>query len=353
MEIGSEFWLEKQVVVDYDDKIPHWLKKYGDIVLTSSGRGAISLVLDQVDPKIKRVLLPSYVCDSVLLPFEKAGYELIYYDVDKQFKPQKIEIENIDIGIFFHMGYFGFQTNQILNDTISKLRARSVIIIEDVTHTLFSSYQKPMDNDFVIGSIRKWFGVPSGGFVASSKIINAQLLYPPNEFIDLRISSLKMKFEYIKTLNKSLKDSYLVGFRKAEQILDEDVDSYRIDRMSEMIIKYINIDKIEKVRRSNFQFLLKHLKDVKGIEVVFQNIKYDVIPIFFPIYINHNRDKLRSDLISKEIYCPIHWSFPNQLEGHLSSETKEIYDSILSIPCDQRYGIKDMKRIIDVIKELV
>jgi dTDP-4-amino-4,6-dideoxygalactose transaminase len=41
------------------------------------------------------------------------------------------------------------------------------------------------------------------------------------------------------------------------------------------------------------------------------------------------------------------------LEGHLSSETKEIYDSILSIPCDQRYGIKDMKRIIDVIKELV
>lgn len=351
-EIGSEFWIGKNETNDTDIEIPYWLKRFGNVILTSSGRGAISLILDQIDPRVKKVLLPSYVCDSVIIPFEKAGYELIYYDLDEHLTPQNIEIENVDIGVFFHMGYFGFPTNEKLVDLISKLRSKFVVIVEDVTHTLFSNYPRLIKNDFVIGSIRKWFGLPSGGFLASDKINYDKLADPPSEFIDLRVASLYLKFEYSRTMNKSLKDKYLEGFRKAEQMLDEDSLFYRIDRLSEKIIRDIDFKFIEKTRRSNFEFLLKHLKEVRGIELIFKNIKNDVIPMFFPIYVNHHRDKLRSDLIAKEIFCPIHWPISNQLEDCLSSTTKNIYDSILSIPCDQRYGINDMKRIIDAINEL-
>jgi dTDP-4-amino-4,6-dideoxygalactose transaminase len=327
--------------------------KYGNVVLTSSGRGAISLLLDQVNPKVKKALVPSYICDSVILPFEKFGYELIYYDMDKYFNPAQVNVDSIEIGIFLHMGYFGFPTNEILSDTISKLRAKSVIIVEDVTQTFFSNYENRKYNDFVVGSIRKWFGIPSGGFLASDKNISIELPYPPDDFIDLRISSLQQKYEYIRTQDKSLKDGYLEGFKKAEQLLDKDVNSYRIDEMSERIIECLDVKRLEKIRRENFGYLLKHLKKVSGVEVVFRNINHGVTPMFFPIYVNNNRDCLRNGLISKEIYCPIHWPVPNQLKGRLSSEMKNIYDSILSIPCDQRYGIDDMKRIIDTIKELV
>jgi dTDP-4-amino-4,6-dideoxygalactose transaminase len=352
-EIGSEFWIDKIDLKGTDSGVLRWLKKFGNIVFTSSGRGAIKLILDQIAIKIKRVLLPSYICESVIMSFEEAGYELIYYDVDEHFIPINIEIGSIEIGIFFHMGYFGFPTNESLSDIITKLRVKSVIIIEDITHTLFSNYQRLIDNDFMIGSIRKWFGLPSGGFLVSNKIINKELSDPPSDFIDLRVNSLQQKFMYLKTMNKSLKDDYLAGFKKAEQMLDEDTGVYKIDSMSEMIIKNIDIEDINNYRRTNYEFLLKYLSNINGIEIIFETVENNICPMFFPIYVKHDRDELRSDLIKKEIYCPIHWPISNQLNGQLNYKTKNIYNSVLSIPCDQRYGVEDMLRIINTIKELI
>ena len=47
-EIGSEFWAQKRDSTGIKSDIPIWLKKYGDVVLTSSGRGALSLILDKI-----------------------------------------------------------------------------------------------------------------------------------------------------------------------------------------------------------------------------------------------------------------------------------------------------------------
>ena len=349
-EIGSEFWIDDNNLFHGTNEIPLWLSRFGNVVLTTSGRGALSLLLDQVKPRVKRVLLPSYICDSVILPFEVAGYELIYYDADKYLKPIEIEsIKNSNVGIFLHMGYFGFPTNEILSDTILSLKSDSVIIIEDVTHTLFEEDHNLVKSDFIIGSIRKWFGTPSGGFLASDKNIKFELLDTDNEFVPLRISSLHQKFKYMKLKNKSLKSTYLSGINRAEQILDEDVKAYKIDQQSETIIKNFDYKQLQSSRKRNYEFLLKHLSDVDGIEVIFSDLGNDVTPIFFPIYVKSNRDELRRKLIENEIYCPIHWPIPKQVNGNLNIITKNIYESILSLPCDQRYQIEDMHRIINEI----
>lgn len=350
MEIGSEFWIDNNILVEDNNEMPSWLSRFGNVVLTSSGRGALSLLLEQVKPRVKRVLLPSYICDSVILPFEQAGYELTYYDVDKYLKPIDIDlIKNSNLGIFLHMGYFGFSTNEILSDLISSLKSESVITIEDVTHTLFSQQNKSIESDFIIGSIRKWFGVPSGGFLASNRIMSFELIDANVDFINIRRSSLNQKFEYMSSRNESIKSTYLSGFNRAEHMLDEDIRPYKIDHESEVIIKNLDNTELQSYRQRNYEFLLKHLRDVDGIEVIFNNVENDVTPMFFPIYVKNNRDKLRRKLIQNEIYCPVHWSIPKQVNGHLNITTKIIYDSILSIPCDQRYQIEDMRRIINEI----
>lgn len=349
-EIGSEFWIDDNNLVEDNNEMPSWLRRFGNIVLTTSGRGAISLLLDHVKPRVKSVLLPSYICDSVILPFEQAGYELTYYDVDKYLKPIDIDmIKNSNVGIFLHMGYFGFSTNEILSDLISSLKYESVITIEDVTHTLFSQQNKPIESDYIIGSIRKWFGILSGGFLASDKIMNFELIDANVDFINIRRSSLNQKFQYMNSGNESMKSTYLSGFNRAEHILDEDVKPYKIDHESEVIIKNLDDKELQNYRQRNYKFLLKHLRDVDSIEVLFRDLENDVTPMFFPIYVKSNRDELRSRLIEKEIYCPVHWPIPKQVNGHLNITTKSIYDSILSIPCDQRYQIEDMHRIINEI----
>lgn len=352
-EIGSEFWIDKNETSETSSETPLWLKRLGNIVLTSSGRGAISLALNQIKPKIKRALLPSYVCDSVIIPFEKAGYELIYYDLDEYFTPQNIDIESVEIGVFLHMGYFGFHTNGKLVDLISTLRAKAVVIIEDVTHTLFSSYTRVIENDFIVGSIRKWFGVPSGGFLAAESIIEVELENHQGMFIDLRTNGLLKKFDYVKSLDISLKCDYLQHFRDAEKLLDKDTQFYKIDEISKQKIKYFDSDHLINSRIQNYKFLLEHLQNIDGIEIIFDDLYSDVCPMFFPIYVKRGRDKLRFDLINKEIYCPIHWPIPERLKDHLNNKTEKIYNSILSIPCDQRYSVDDMLRIINSIKELI
>lgn len=349
-EIGSEFWIDDNNLVEGKNEMPLWLKRFGNIVLTTSGRGALSLLLDHVKPRFKSVLLPSYICDSVILPFELAGYELTYYDVDEYLKPIDIDMIKIsNVGIFLHMGYFGFSTNEILSDLISILKSESVIAIEDVTHTLFSQRNNPIESDFIIGSIRKWFGIPSGGFLASDKTMNFELIDANVDLINTRRSSLNQKFEYMISGNESIKSAYLSGINRAEQILDEDVKAYKIDQQSETIIKNFDYKQLQSSRKRNYEFLLKHLSDVDGIEVIFSDLGNDVTPIFFPIYVKSNRDELRRKLIENEIYCPIHWPIPKQVNGNLNIITKNIYESILSLPCDQRYQIEDMHRIINEI----
>lgn len=350
MEIGSEFWIDSMIMNNNSEEIPNWLSQFGNVSLTTSGRGALLLLLNQIKPRIMRALLPSYICESVIKPFEKLGYEVIFYDIGKDLKPIDIEfITKSQIGVFLHMGYFGFPTNDDLSNLISSLRTKSIITIEDVTHTMFSKQNIPLNSDFVIGSIRKWIGIPSGGFLATNKNVKLKPKNKKNEFTELRKLSLLQKSEYIKTGDKNIKSSFLEGFTQAEILLDQDNDYYTIDNDSKKILKNFNYNHLETTRRLNFSFLQEKLSNIKEVEFIFSQLEDSIVPIFFPIYVEDNRNELRSLLTKNEIYCPVHWPIPNQLIRKLHTSTQNIYDSVLSIPCDQRYQIEDMQRIVDVI----
>ena len=289
MEIGSEFWISKQPENFTKKTIPSWIKKFGFPILTSSGRGAINLALKQFTPKVKIVLLPSYICESVIIPFEKAGYKIKYYDLNLHLEPEIGDIDLNEIGVFLHIGYFGFPTNKNLKNIIVKMKSESVIVIEDVTHTLFSNFFREVKNDYIVASIRKWFGIPSGGFLASPNIVDIKLKKAPNELIALRFNGLSKKYKYIKNGDKSLKEDILNKFNKAEELLNEDADSYQIDNASYEILSNIDNKMLRQRRNCNYRYLLNHLDSNKKIKVVFNEITDELSPIFFPIYVKDGR----------------------------------------------------------------
>lgn len=354
MEIGSEFWLDS-IPSESKDELPKWLSKFGDVVLTSSGRGAITLLLHHLKPKFKTVLMPAYICDSVILPFIEHGYSCCFYEVNEDLSPN---IESVStykqIGIFFHMGYYGFPTNFNLIEIITRLKSQSTVIVEDITHTLFSDYKRFEGNDYYIASIRKWFGVPSGGLLASidnSKIIKNNLSYNKN-FSSLRRQALLLKSKYFKDGDEILKTLYLDLFTKAENLLDEDVLPYSIDYLSKDLIAALDINGLIETRRLNYNILNNSLKDVNWIESVFTDISEEVCPMFYPVFIKNCRNEIRKKLIEEKIYCPIHWPIPDRIEFNKFKRSLEVYNMILSIPCDQRYMRCDMERVVSMIKGL-
>jgi len=352
MEIGSEFWLDA-IPDETQNKTPNWLNKLGDTILTSSGRGAISLLLQQVAPKNQSVLLPEYICESVILPFIENGYTCNFYKVNKDLSP---DIESIrmyrNVGIFLHMGYFGFFTNSNLIDVLQNFKKKSTIIIEDITHTLFSGFNRFEENDFYVGSIRKWFGVPSGGFLASSKRQLERPVFSNVVFPNLRTTALLAKGKYVENADDNLKDLFLNQFAEAENLLDMDVTPYHIENISSEIINLLNIDELVKKRRNNFMILSEGLKSVSYMKAPFNELRNSECPMFYPILINNRRDEIRKKLTEEKIYCPIHWPVPNRIRDNNLGSTLDIYNMILSIPCDQRYGTNEMEKIISVLKSL-
>ncbi|MBM7702309.1 DegT/DnrJ/EryC1/StrS family aminotransferase [Priestia iocasae] len=350
-EIGSEFWLEKLQNTS-NNKLPNWLSRFGETALTSSGRGAITLLLRQIIPKYKTVLLPSYICESVLLPFIEEGFNCYFYEINQDLSPNIDSVMSFkNIGVFLHMGYFGFQTNSNLLDVLKHFKKESTIVVEDITHTLFSTFSRFKDNDFYVGSIRKWFGLPSGGVLASSRrIINGPILRN-YKFSKIRTDALFNKGKYIKLEDSSLKNKFLNQFFEAETLIDNDVGAYCIDSFSESLITLLDVDELLKKRKENFNKLSKELINVDYLEHLFFDLNEQVCPMFYPILIN-NRDQVRNQLAKEKVYCPVHWPIPNQLLKRDFSSALDIYDTILSIPCDQRYGMTEMNKIISILKSM-
>jgi len=350
-EIGSEFWIESIPIEKHKD-IPNWIEKFGNFVLTSSGRGALSLLLQEVQPKLKTVLLPAYICDSVILPFVKKGYKCYFYDVNKDMTPNLERIDDYnDIGIFLHMGYYGFPTNNEILDSLKKFKAKSTIIVEDVTHSLFSDYYRFEENDYYIGSIRKWTGLPSGGLLASPHKVIKSTLGHNDSFANIRKEALLIKSHYIANSDKTLRIQYLGLFSKAEDLLDIDLTQYHIDVLSKLIINELNVVELKEKRIENFMTLSEGLKATEYFDPVFTGLQENICPLFYPVYINKSRNEVRNYLKEQKIYCPIHWPIPEQIQYTDYKNATNIYNTVLSIPCDQRYGLKDMERVISMLRD--
>lgn len=73
------------------------------------------------------------------------------------------------------------------------------------------------------------------------------------------------------------------------------------------------------------------------------------MPLFFPVSIRSGRSDIQRHLAREGIYCPIHWRTPSHPNLTLTENSKRIYDTILSVPCDQRYDKSDMERILEVV----
>lgn len=355
-EVGSEYWLHEEEIRTRDD-VPGWLAGWGNVVLTSSGRGALSLLIDAAATECatKVVLMPAYTCDSVIAPFADQEFECLFYNVDDRLEPLISDIEAYgkrEIGIFLHMGYYGTLTQSGLREAVERLRRRGTLIVEDVTHTLFSRRPEEEGNDFVVCSLRKWTGLPSGGFLASSSRAIEDRMSEHISFYRIRQEALRLKGEYIRSGDIGLKDAYIAKFDEGERLLMRDFGAYRMDGESRSLLHRLDVASLCDRRRENSAHLLTGLRDVRGLTPVFRSYEEGVCPFFVPVYIPALRQEWRKRLIGERIYCPVHWPVPDALDRRLHAPTISVMNRILSIPTDQRYGLADMDRVIWTLRRI-
>lgn len=342
-EIGSEFSLLSEEGNKVVTK-PDWLIYGDDWEFVFSGRTAFEVVINDIT-NIRKVLFPSYCCDSMIEPFRKKGVKVEFYSV---FWKDGLHINIMipdDCDVLILCSYFGFKT-VYPQEQLRDFQSRGGIIIEDITQGLLSNEPCYAESDYFVASLRKWGALITGGFCSKNngQFVKKTTKYPGEEFIERKYEAMKLKAEYLCDLDETKKSTFLDLFSQCNKWLAENYSLLKMDEQSKKMLFSWNIDEIRKVRKNNAKVLLEGLKKLEFINPLFdeEDLK---CPLFVPVIVkSEKRRDLRNKLIENKIYCPIHWPKPD------FNCQSNLYDIELSLVCDQRYNSEDMQNIITVIK---
>lgn len=337
----------------------------GSLRFLMSGRCANYYALEDIcltDTK-RTAYVPVYTCETVLAPFLKAGYELLFYDVTRDMTPVFDERALDRISVVNLCGYYGFCNYD--RDFIRKCSQRGIIIVEDTTHSIFSSDGIDPCCDYVVGSLRKWIGVAAGGFAIKRKgTFTLPVMAPDAAHLSMRDLSMRGKQRLLSHLDgQTPSDDQTVPdvqaalqnlndtFWEAEMMLRRIFDSYGSDQESESIMRRYDFNRLKEQRRRNYSYLLEHMPRHPQLIPVFPALPPETVPSHFTVYAK-NRDMVQEYLASRGIKTTSYWPQGPMVDTTGHEDAAYIYSHVLSLPCDQRYGAEDMEYICRQIEGL-
>lgn len=320
-------------------------------ILYSLCREALLVVARSLSSTNKIVLLPAYTCDTVYMPFKQEGWKCIYYSINKDLRINipslKEQFDNNHPALIIAHPYYGTELNHEEIETLKELKNLGSRILIDNTQCIFSDSHLDFV-DYYVGSYRKWFPVPDGGYLECKD----NNIPAPNEenmtFVSLQTGAMYLRGEYFDTSCEEIKQLSIQLNKAAELHAVGIIEPHAMSSFSMNTLKSQDFDSNKRARFQNFLYLYNNLH-LDLIEYAIQKIE-DVTsaPLYFPIYIN-DRTNLQRYLAQHHIYLPVIWPVDDD-EILIDKTVRNIYQKILCIPVDQRYDIEDMKKIILLIE---
>lgn len=328
-EIGSEFWLEREPVA-----VSH---RAGCYVL--SGRTAIDLIIQDIAKRraVHSVYMPAWGCDSMIAPFLAHGTQIRFYDIGHTDFTDYTDI-------FYVTNYFGYE-NTLPIDIVKRFKEQGAIILYDRTHSFLMEDDPYLAlADYSFASIRKWMGVIGGAVVNGVKDCKLK----PCPYLDCKEQAMRMKKAFIEGDTSIDKQAFLSLYGEFGHHLAENYQNYEMDDLSYALYKTEDFAAMRHKRRKNAKYLHENLKGVRFIGELTDNS----VPLFVPVFFDttEQRNAVRKKLIEAQIYCPIHWPQPALIPADY--EVNRIYDTELSLICDQRYDLADMERMVTQIAQI-
>lgn len=327
------------------------LGKYDrDVIFLRSGREALLLAAISIGEK-QTILLPAYCCWSMSVPFEKAGYKIIYYRLNEDLTIDLDYLNHLLVTekphVILTMNFYGSSFTNYAIENIKKFSDR-IIVIEDFSHCTFSFKQIYNTKvDIYISSIRKSVGICDGAVILSKlRLKKESIIEDLTDFSEIRYKAQKGKAYYKWSNNQHNKCDFLLELRKGESIINEFNNIYSISKRASYMLRLINSEEIAYARRENMKHLIQLLKDkvrmLPGVERALAGA-----PFSLPILLD-NRDILQSRFSKLGLYAPVLWPI-NEDAQKVCEVSKAFAEQMLSIPIDQRYDWNDIEQIAEII----
>lgn len=283
---------------------------YPNLIALNTGRNALVYLVRARG--IRKIWLPRLCCDTVTEVLDREGVDYEFYEIDSSFRPvfsRKLS----ECEYLYVINYYGQLTDFDCPENC---------ILDNVQ----AFFQKPKPGTDTIYSCRKMFGVPDGAYL-SSDCGRMELKQD--------CSSGRMRHLYGRANGSA--EEYYDDFQKN----DESFRTLELMSMSDITRKILSvIDYDEVIHRRNRNFSLLH--SLLGNENRL-NIHQPEGAFAYPFYCE-NGIAVRKNLAKKRIYVPTLW--PNCISDDYAA-------NILPLPCDQRYGEKEMLYLTEELRNSI
>ncbi|HOX77114.1 MAG TPA: hypothetical protein PLW31_03665 [Bacteroidales bacterium] len=306
------------------------LEKHYFINYTFGGYYSLLAILDHLKSDIdeeSEVLLPSYLCQSILQPFKARNIKYNFYRVDQNLYvdiSHLLSLINKNVKAVLFIDYFGATQKDRLSTTIDFLSSKNIFIIQDMVQCLHLDQDK-MFGDYIFNSFRKFFPI-EGSVLLSKKEININFSKRTcSKFVlNKRMGQLLRYFHVNYGMFSS--SSFLKFFKTADKNY-YDEQNYKMSKTSRAILKKFDIDLLIKTQKQYYQFLLDNFGNY--VPELLNNQRF--VPLGFVIVVPE-RDLLRKKLFLENVYPPVHWILSDEIDDQLFSESIALSKSILTFP---------------------
>ena len=333
---------------------------YGRRICTNNGRTASVYAMRHCSQRMqgKKILLPDYLCLSIISAVKWAGIPYDFYRVGADLA---VDTEDLcsklteDVGMIYVIHYFSVpQPPEVVRRIKEIAASRDILIMEDVTQALFSRDAERMGfGGYIVASTRKWFPMTDGGLLAigdglCGRDMPLETAYDESVYKELLISVLRLQYELHPDMDKK---AYLDFEKAANASRYQNLEPREMTEASRHILLASDVKSLMRRRIENFCYLYEQLEDIEGVEILSRPLDGggDYVPFGLAL-LAENRDALYSHLVENNIIPEIQWILPTEYYEP-GSDAMYLSRHNLMLQCDQRYDLVQMKYVADVIKE--
>lgn len=316
---SASLYVPKQPVVDWASFTLGAFQACGgldalpNVVLTTSGRASIALALDALGfAPGGRVLVPTYHCPTMVSPVVARGGQAAFYPIDETGRPALASLDQSDLSgvrAMIAAHYFGLPVD------FAPVRRfcdeRGIALIEDCAHAFFGqagSRRVGAWGDVAIGSLTKFFPVPEGGCLVSTRLdLRAIALKPRGFRANMRtavdVVELAAAHGRLRPIGAPVRAALALraAFRGASRArnkadadpsasapptLDTDSVGRRAAWGTRLIVRHSDRTRIIERRQRNYRALAALLGTLKGARALQPELPGEAVPYVFPLWVD-------------------------------------------------------------------
>lgn len=349
-EIGSIFSLSDTFLENKETL----LTAPRNTILYSLCREALYNLAISLSDTNNHVLIPAYTCQTVINPFKEAGWICHFYNIQKHLRIDGdsliAQCECFKPSLIIVHPFFGMDLDDQEVQLLRHLSNRAKIVV-DLTQCIFSKQNLPFV-DYYLGSYRKWFPIPDGGYLRANKDFCPynQPITENTDFVSCQRDAMYLRGAYFVNGDPNIKTISIRLSKMADAMVEKGIGLHSMSTISWSIKLQQDEERIQQIRYANYRYLFHNVSKGDKISLVCEDIRFvTTAPLYFTIYVD-DRKFLQKKLIEDKVYAPIIWPVEDE-EVLISDDVKYIYTHILAIPCDQRYDKQDMERIVKILND--